>query len=347
MNPPIDRWPPSWSGALTWALLIECCLLVALALIVVSARKLAPDTDRREGAVVPLASGGTADRSGAVTMTKPSATLVDRWTIVNDLPLFARVAVDAAPPGALPLIHVHGCGSSGRYLAPTAERLAPFFPAYVPDLPGHGRSHRPKCAQTIPELADALAGFMDAVGVPKAILLGNSMGCLVVVEFAHKYPDRIERAILVSPAGGPHNQPMLRGLSQLVLDGLRERLRMLPVAVPDCVRAGPISSLRLFREMVQYPTVERAFALDVPILAVFGFRDPLVSNEQVKELSQRHANVTLVFHRRAAHAISFSHPEALAEVVRAWLDDRPIVAEGETTGEIGVVGRPALGQDGP
>jgi pimeloyl-ACP methyl ester carboxylesterase len=122
---------------------------------------------------------------------------------------------------------------------------------------------------------------------------------------------------------------------------------MLPVAVPDYVRFGPISSLRLFRAMVHYPMVERALALDLPILAVVGVRDPLVSNERMKEFSQQHPNVTLVFHRRAAHAINFSHPEELAGVVRAWLEDRPIVPEGEANGDLGVVGRSSLGQVEP
>ena len=275
-------------------------------------------------------------------MTDTAVKLTDRWTIVNDLPLFARVSVDAAPPGALPIVHVHGFGISGRYLVPAAELLAPHYPTYVPDLPGYGRSHKPAQTLTIPELADALAAFMDAVGVPKAVLLGNSMGCLIAVEFAHKFPDRIERAILVSPAGGPHNQPLYRGLPQLALDGLRETPRMLPVAVPDYVRFGPISSLRLFHAMVHYPTVERALALELPILAVVGVRDPLVSKERMKQFLQQHTNVTLVFHNRAAHAINFSHPAALAGVVHAYLENRPIVAEGEDAGEVVVVSQSTL-----
>ena len=347
MSPPIEPWPQVWSGVVVWVLLIGFCVFAVLGLIAVSARGVAFDTDGCGITVAPMALVVTSDSSGALSMTSPTATLADRWTIVNDRPLFARVAVDAAPPGALPIIHVHGFGISGRYLVPTAERLAPYYPTYVPDLPGYGRSHRPERTLTIPELADSLAAFMDAVGVPKANLLGNSMGCLIIVEFAHKYRDRIERAILVSPAGGPHNQPITRGLPQLALDGLREKPRMIPVAVPDYVRFGPISSLRLFRAMVHYPTVERALALDVPILVVVGFRDPLVSNERMKEFSQQHPNVTLVFHRRAAHAINFSHPDELAGVVRAWLEDRPIVPEGEANGDLGVVGRSSLGQVEP
>jgi pimeloyl-ACP methyl ester carboxylesterase len=274
-------------------------------------------------------------------MEGETVSLSERWTIVNDLPMFYRVATDAAPAGATPIVHVHGFGISGRYLVPTAERLARFYPTYVPDLPGYGRSHKPKQTLTIPELAHALAAFLDEVGVQRAVLLGNSMGCLIAVEFAHAYPERIERAILVSPAGGPHNQPLYRGLPQLAQDGLRETPRMLPVAVPDYLRFGPVSSLRLFRAMTRYPTVERALSLELPMLAVVGVRDPLVSKERMRQWLERKPNLTLVFHNRAAHAINFSHAEALAAVVRAWLEDQPIVVEGAELGEVAVLGQAA------
>jgi pimeloyl-ACP methyl ester carboxylesterase len=279
-------------------------------------------------------------------MESETVSLSERWTIVAGLPMFFRAATEPAPTGATPIVHVHGFGISGRYLLPTAERLAPFYPTYVPDLPGYGRSHKPSRTLTIPELAHALAAFLDQVGVERAVLLGNSMGCLIAIEFAHAYPDRIDRAILVSPAGGPHNQPLYRGLPQLARDGLRETPRMLPVAVPDYVRFGPLSSLRLFKAMTHYPTVERALGLDLPMLAVAGARDPLVSKERLRELVATRPNLTLVIHDRAAHAINFSHPQALASVVRAWLEGRPIVVEGAEPGEVAVLGQASAGPDG-
>jgi pimeloyl-ACP methyl ester carboxylesterase len=291
-------------------------------------------------------------------MESEPVALREQWTIVNELPMFFRAATDAAPAGATPIVHLHGFGISGRYLVPTAERLAPHYPTYVPDLPGYGRSHKPKQTLTIPELAHTLAAFLDVVGVERAVLLGNSMGCLIAIEFAHAYPDRIDRAILVSPAGGPHNQPLYRGLPQLALDGLREAPRMLPVALPDYLRFGPISSLRLFKAMTTYPTVERALELDLPTLVVAGARDPLVSKERLRQLVEGRPNLTLVIHDRAAHAINFSHPRALASVVRAWLEDRPILFEGADPSEVAVLGQagtavaepaaspPASGRDG-
>ncbi len=271
-------------------------------------------------------------------MKSESAYLSEQWTIVNGLPVCFRANTDAAATGNTPIVHVHGFGISGKYLVPTAELLALHYPTYVPDLPGYGRSHKPEVTLTIPELASALAKFLDAVGVERATLLGNSMGCLVAIEFAYEYPDRIDRAILVSPAGGPHNQPLYRGLPQLARDSLRESPKILPVALPDYVRFGPVSSLRLFHAMTLYPTVERVLGLDTPTLIVTGVRDPLVSQERMRELVEAKPGLTLVVHDRAAHAINFSHPRLLASVVRAWLEERPILVEGAEPGEIAVLG---------
>lgn len=280
---------------------------------------------------------------GVSTMDHGPATLRERWTIVDGLPLFYRVNTETAS-GNTPIVHLHGFGISGRYLVPTAERLARHYPTFVPDLPGYGRSHKPPVTLTIPELADALARFLDAVGVERATLLGNSMGCLVTIEFAYAYPNRIDRAILVSPAGGPHNQPLYRGLPQLARDSLRESPRILPVALPDYVRFGPICSLRLFHAMTHYPTVERALGLDVPMLVVTGARDPLVSQERMRQLVEARPNLTLVIHNRAAHAINFSHPRMLSTIVQDWLSDRPIAVDEAEPGDITILSQRVLAQ---
>jgi pimeloyl-ACP methyl ester carboxylesterase len=277
-------------------------------------------------------------------MPTEAVALSEHWIIVDGLPLHYRASTEAASAGAIPIVHLHGFGISGRYLVPAAERLAAHYSTYVPDLPGYGRSHKPESTLSIPKLADAVAAFLDAVGVERAVLLGNSMGCLITIEFAHAYPDRIERAILVSPAGGPHNQPIYRGLPQLVRDSLLETPRIIPIAVPDYLRFGPFSSLRLFHAMTMYPTLDRVQALDLPILIVAGERDPLVSKEHLRELVDRMPTITLVIHDQAAHAINFSHPKALARVVQAWLEDRPILVEGAEPGDVIVLGQVSANQ---
>ena len=223
----------------------------------------------------------------------------------------------------VPIVHVHGFAISGAYLMPTARGLARRWVNVVPDLPGYGRSQRRDRVLDIPALAEALVAVLDALGIDKAVLVGNSMGCPISLEVAHAAPERVHRIVLVSPAGGVQNQPLLRALGQLAKDGIRESPRMLPVAVPDYVRFGPLNGLRLFRAMTLYPSLERLLRTPVPTLAVLGGRDPLIASparvREVARLSPEHVSVALI--EKAAHALNFSHPEELAGAIELWLDD--------------------------
>ena len=222
----------------------------------------------------------------------------------------------------VPIVHIHGFGISGSYLMPTARVLARRWVNLVPDLPGYGRSERRDHVLDIPALAGALLAVLDALGIDQAVLVGNSMGCPIGLEVAHEAPERVHRLVLVSPAGGVQNQPLPRALCQLALDVVRESPSMVPVALPDYLKFGPVNGLRLFHDLTLFPSLERLLHTPVPTLAVLGGRDPLMPPpsrvREVGRLAPEHVTVALV--ERAAHAVNFSHPEELATVVEAWLD---------------------------
>jgi len=223
----------------------------------------------------------------------------------------------------IPVVHIHGFAISGAYMMPTARLLAAGRVNVVPDLPGYGRSQRRENVLGIPELGKALIDILNALGIQRAVLLGNSMGCPVALEVAHAAPERVHRLVLVSPAGGLQNRPLAKALGQLAKDGLRESPRMLPVALPDYLRFGPINGLRLFRELTLYPSLERLLSTGIPTLAVLGLRDPLMpSPSRIREIADQTANLMAVgLIDKAAHAVNFSHPVELAVTVQAWLDD--------------------------
>jgi pimeloyl-ACP methyl ester carboxylesterase len=170
--------------------------------------------------------------------------------------------------------------------------------------------------------------------VKSATLIGNSMGCPVILEFAHHYPERLDRAILVSPAGGLFNQPLRRAMGQLARDGGREPPRMARVATPDYLRFGVPSTFKMFRALTQYPTLERLLELKVPTLVVIGDRDPLMPGPaRVKEVAgQTDSHVLLVVIEGAAHAINFSHPGELSHLIRLFMADKPIVDDPDSPG---------------
>jgi pimeloyl-ACP methyl ester carboxylesterase len=262
---------------------------------------------------------------------RPESNLSDGWTTVDGVSVYYRES--KRPPDAAVMTHLHGFGLSGRYLMPTAEKLAGDFHTFVPDLPGFGRSGKTKVLD-VPDLAHAAAGFLDDRGVESVTLVGNSMGCPVICEFAHAYPERLERAVLVSPAGGLHNQPLRRAVRQLAHDGFREPTRMLSVAVPDYLRFGVPSTFKMFRALTQYPSLERLLDLRVPTLVVLGDRDPLMpSPARIREVAAQTDNhVLLVVIEGAAHAINFSHPGELANVIRRFMSDQPIVDDPNSPG---------------
>ena len=266
---------------------------------------------------------------------RPASSLAEKWTTIDGVDVFYRESPHP-PEDARVMAHVHGFGLSGRYLLPTAERLANEFHTYVPDLPGFGRSGKRKDMLDIPDLARAARDFLDDRGVDKATLVGNSMGCPVIIEFAHTYPERIDRAVLVSPAGGVHNQPLRRAIAQLAADAPREPTRMAGVAVPDYVRFGVPSTMRMFRALTQYPSLQRLLELRIPTLVVLGARDPLLPHaHRVDEVaSQTDSHVLVVLLDGAAHAINFSHPGQLAHVIRLFMDDRPIVNDPTWLGHV-------------
>ena len=66
------------------------------------------------------------------------------------------------------------------------------------DFPGHGRSDGVEGLMSIGEYADFLAAFMDALQFQSAVIAGWSMGGAVAMEFALRYPARVEALILVA-----------------------------------------------------------------------------------------------------------------------------------------------------
>jgi 4,5:9,10-diseco-3-hydroxy-5,9,17-trioxoandrosta-1(10),2-diene-4-oate hydrolase len=159
------------------------------------------------------AAGGTATAVGASPVTFEST---------------SRYAETAAGPGGTPLrLHYHDAGPAAAP-EPATQQHAPVvllhgggpgatawsnfgrnvavlsssFRVIAPDQPGFGRSDKPtEHPQYFTYSSGALAGLLDAIGVDRVHLVGNSLGGGTAVRFALRYPERVGRMVLMAPGG--------------------------------------------------------------------------------------------------------------------------------------------------
>lgn len=215
-----------------------------------------------------------------------------------------------AKDGEAPVVFVHGAVVSGRYMLPTARLVAGTRRVFVPDLPGFGRSDDPPDPLPVPELAAALVRIMDATGVARAHLLGNSLGAQVVADVAARWPDRTASAVLVGPTVDGTARSRTRQLWRLALDALRERPSLIPLHVSDIVRAGPRFALASLDIALSDRIEEKLPRVHAPVLIVTGTRDPLAPPDWAAWLASLTPCVRLEL-VEGPHALNYSRPREL------------------------------------
>lgn len=100
-----------------------------------------------------------------------------------------------------PMVLLHGDSASAldwKWVLPTLARQ---FRALALDFPGHGDSAKPAAPYSSDLFADTVTGFLEAVGIDEAVLVGHSLGGLVAARVALRAPDRVTSVCLVASGG--------------------------------------------------------------------------------------------------------------------------------------------------
>jgi pimeloyl-ACP methyl ester carboxylesterase len=237
------------------------------------------------------------------------------WATVAGRRMHARVSVHESGTAALDVVLVHGLGVAGRYMVPTAERLMPYCSVYAPDLPGFGKSANPPHVLNVPQMADALDAWMEAIGLNSASFIGNSMGCQVIVDLALRYPQRVQRVVLTSPTFDRKSRASFPALVwRLVKDVPWEPLSLSPIVVADFLSAGLIRIARTLRYGLLDPIEEKLPLMAVPTLVVRGEHDAVAPLDWIKLVADLIPSALYIVVRGACHAINYSCPGKLANI---------------------------------
>ncbi len=97
-----------------------------------------------------------------------------------------------------PAVLLHGYAGSIWNWERQIEPLGRRFTLYIPDLIGQGLSAKPRAAYTPAFHTEWLKGFLDAIGAPRAALVGHSMGAGLACAMALSHPSRVDRLVLIS-----------------------------------------------------------------------------------------------------------------------------------------------------
>jgi 2-hydroxy-6-oxonona-2,4-dienedioate hydrolase len=132
------------------------------------------------------------------------------WTSLRDVEFrqsFVDIAgirtrvVEAGSPDLPALVLLHGTGGHWETFAPNLGRLSEHFHCLAIDMIGNGFTDKPDYDYEIPVYVAHVLGTMDHFGLAHASFIGMSLGAWVSARIAVDHPERMDRLVLLSPAG--------------------------------------------------------------------------------------------------------------------------------------------------
>ncbi|AFH40244.1 alpha/beta fold hydrolase [Thermus thermophilus] len=252
------------------------------------------------------------------------------------------------------VLFIHGSGPGATGLSNwqlALPELGRDFLCLAPDLVGYGESTHPepppRGARAWMRLwVDQLLGLLDALGLERAHLVGNSLGGGIALHLLMEAPERFGRVVLMGPAGGPFRQtpeldriwgfyedPTLSAMRNairwfafdegFVRDRLEEiaRMRLEAALRPEVRRSFEAMWPRPRQEAIDQLVVPPSALkrMDHPVLILHGYRDGIVPIETSLYLMEHLPNAHLVLLGRTSHWVQIEQAATFHRLVRAFL----------------------------
>lgn len=235
---------------------------------------------------------------------------------------------------AVPLLLLHAWGESRRSFA----RLIPLltgFRAYAPDPRGQGEADKPADGYSLAEQAEDAAAILDALGVPRAAVVGSSSGGYVAQQLAAAHPDRVAALVLVGSPLSLQGRPAFADEVDALTDPLDEawvrnsltwfpRVHDIPAwylenLVQDGLRMPAHTWKAILHGLIDAAPPTDTGPIRAPTLILWGARDNLLPRTDQETLAARIPGAVLRVYPDAAHCVLWECPERVAEDTTAFL----------------------------
>jgi pimeloyl-ACP methyl ester carboxylesterase len=251
-----------------------------------------------------------------------------------------------------PMVFVHGLGGSWQNWLENIPHFAATHRCIAMDLGGFGESEPVAGDVSIERFARSVAELLETLGIASAVVVGNSMGGFIALELTIRFPQLVERLVLVSAAvlwqEYRRAKPLVavagatEGTLGRAIIGLQPRLASRPRLRAVALRAGGFYapqklSRELQRELIltarrtegflpalqalaSYSLRDDLEQVRTPTLIVWGDRDPLVGVSHARELERLipGAEPPLVY-ERTGHVVMAERPRRFNADVEQFL----------------------------
>jgi non-heme chloroperoxidase len=243
----------------------------------------------------------------------------------------------------VPLVFIHGWGTSGAVFEGQATDLAGAHRVITLDWRGCGRSDHPRDGNSISQIAHDVNALIDRVGLEQPVLIGSSIGGNIALELILQNPANIRGAVLVD---APQHWAA-EGIGQASLEDWARRLRADRANTfrgmvstwfgprgSDTLRQWMLQLLfqsgwfidSLVLDMGRHDVRDRLASVDTPIALFHGALDvdvPLRVSEVTAALA---ANASVVVFDDCAHMPHLENPSAFNEKLLTFLEGLPRAA---------------------
>lgn len=258
---------------------------------------------------------------------------------VNGAKAYAYTGGKPFDPERPAVVFIHGAENDHSVWALQSRWFAHHgFCVLAVDLPGHGRSAGP-LLPTVEAQADWLVALLDAAGVQEAALVGHSMGSLISLETAARYPERVGRIALIGTAVPmPVSEALLgaarqarskaEGMVNVWSHGPRGALGgntvpgmwMMGASLRLMERAGDGVLFNDLNACNEYRHgMEAAAAASCPALLVVGSRDMMTSPRGAPKLAAAMKDARIASIEGCGHALMAEYPDAVLDALRSFI----------------------------
>jgi 2-hydroxy-6-oxonona-2,4-dienedioate hydrolase len=237
------------------------------------------------------------------------------------------------------VILLHGLGGDSTNWQFNIAQLARHYRVIVPDQIGFGKSDKPLINYRIATYVDFLDGFLKAMKIERASLVGNSMGGWVAANYALAHPEKVERLVLVDAAGYAFapgfdtgqliklNPSTREGMKELVSHVFYNKVIFMSDAFIDAslaarINAGDGHTIRSITEsMIRREDFldNRLAAIKQPTLIIWGREDGLLPLADGQRFQKEIPGAQLIVFDQCGHVPQVEKALAFNEAVLKFL----------------------------